>query len=107
MWGQYYTEAAWEGVLGALRAGPPEIIGGAAGEAAGVCRLLEAFVNLVAVQLMIDNGPEVSKLAVGVQELLEALGETGDALLSSAPPTGGGPWDTIKIMLMSVPRVAM
>lgn len=52
MWGQYFTEVAWRGVLGALRAAPGDIVGGAAGRAAGVERLLEAFLNLIAVQVV-------------------------------------------------------
>lgn len=51
LWGQYFTEAAWGGVLGALRAAPAAILGGGAGRAAGVPKLLEAYVNLVAVQV--------------------------------------------------------
>ncbi|CAN0252487.1 unnamed protein product, partial [Ectocarpus fasciculatus] len=51
LWGQYFTEAVWGGVLGALRAAPALLVGGAAGQAAGVPKLLEAYVNLVAVQV--------------------------------------------------------
>lgn len=51
LWGQYFTQAAWAGVLGALHGAPASILGGAAGRAAGVPKLLEAYVNLVAVQV--------------------------------------------------------
>lgn len=55
MWGQHFTEAAWAGVLGALRAAPASILGGPAGRVAGVPALLEAYVNLVAVQVRKDK----------------------------------------------------
>lgn len=55
LWGQYFTQAAWAGVLGALRAAPAPVLGGPAGKAAGVPKLLEAYVNLVAVQVS-ENG---------------------------------------------------
>lgn len=51
LWGQYFTEAAWGGVLGALRSAPAALLGGAAGKAAGVPKLLEAYVDLVAMQV--------------------------------------------------------
>lgn len=51
MWGQHFTDAVWEGVLGGLRAAPPQLLGGAAGKAAGIPKLLETFLNLVAVQV--------------------------------------------------------
>lgn len=37
--------------MGGLRAAPAVLVGGAAGQAAGVSKLLEAYVNLVAVQV--------------------------------------------------------
>lgn len=55
---------------------------------------------------MIDNGPEVAKLAVHFRELLEGLGEMGAAVLEAPPPAGGGPWMTARDMLLSVPPVA-
>ncbi|CAN0298197.1 unnamed protein product [Ectocarpus sp. 12 AP-2014] len=103
LWGQYFTEAVWAGVLGALRAAPALLVGGAAGQAAGVPKLLEAYVNLVAVQLMVDNGPEVAQLAVNLRELLEGIGEMGAVVLEAPPPAGGGPWTTSRAMLVSVP----
>ena len=54
-------------------------------------------------QLMVDNGPEVSKLAAQFRELLEGLGEMGAAVLEAPPPAGGGPWMTAKDMLLTVP----
>lgn len=55
MWGQYFTEVAWTAVLRALRAAPGDIVGGAAGRAAGVERLLRAFLNLIAMQVMTNE----------------------------------------------------
>lgn len=51
MWGQFFTNVVWEGVLSALRAAPPKLLSGQAGWTAGVPSLLEAFLNLVAVQV--------------------------------------------------------
>lgn len=54
---------------------------------------------------MVDNGPEIAKFAVGVHDLLRGLGEMGASLLAAAPPAGGGPWATARIMLSAVPPV--
>lgn len=51
MWGQFFTDILWEGVLSALRAAPLDLLSGSAGVNAGVPSLLEAFLNLVAVQV--------------------------------------------------------
>lgn len=50
-WGQHYTDAVWEGVLEALRAAPTVLLSGEAGSVAGVPKLLEAYLGLVAVQV--------------------------------------------------------
>lgn len=62
LWGQHFTEAAWGGVLEALRAAPAPILAGATGQVAGVPKLLEAYVNLVAMQVRVarrDSSGEV------------------------------------------------
>lgn len=55
---------------------------------------------------MVDNGPEIAKLAVHLRELLEGLGELGATVLETPPPAGGGPWTSTKAMLLSAPPVS-
>lgn len=55
---------------------------------------------------MVDNAPEVAKLATHLRELLESLGELGATVLETPPPAGGGPWMSTKGMLLSVPPVS-
>lgn len=65
LWGQYFTEAVWDGVLGALRAAPAGILGGVAGAAAGVPRLLNAFLDLIAMQVSGGSGCPRGRLGSG------------------------------------------
>lgn len=59
MWGQFFTDILWGGVLSALRAAPLDLLSGSAGVNAGVPSLLEAFLNLVAVQVRGRHGSRV------------------------------------------------
>ncbi|CAM9767872.1 unnamed protein product [Sphacelaria rigidula] len=105
MWGQFFTDILWGGVLSALRAAPLDLLSGSAGVNAGVPSLLEAFLNLVAVQMMIDHGPEIAPLATSLKELLQGLGRAGESLLRAMPPAGGRMWSSAKDMLQAVPPV--
>ncbi|CAN0208970.1 unnamed protein product [Discosporangium mesarthrocarpum] len=97
-WGFGFTEALWAGVLRAVRTVDVDILGGPAGEAAGVPHLWEAYMSLVAIQLMVGNGPEVAQVADSLLDLLECV-EGHTCLLANPPVVGGDIWKTARHLL--------